>query len=382
MRDSYYFSHDVDAHTDIKIQALLYDYGAEGYGVYWVIIEVMRSSDELRLPMTEGIYKAIAAMAHCSRSFDMAAYIASCIDLGLFSSDGDTFWSDSLIRRTDKVREISRKRSEAVATRRRPARQPAPDSDAESAQQNVSFVEQFAQNGLQNSSFVEQSSADAAQPKDNDVPQKPATRRNSRRSGLQNSTNASQNAPIALQNSTNAPQDSENGLQNSSFVTPKDKKEEVVEEDIIRVRAREGEAGAQLGAAQPRDAQPPVITPEDNTIDLGWARVLSEYETNIGEIHYGGYDVQRLESYVDDLGAEVVCEGIKLTALTADKAPRAYLAATLDKWVKAGVHSMRDLEALGLTEQQRREARQSRASPRVAQIRPNTDPYKDLPVRM
>jgi hypothetical protein len=38
-KDTYYFSHDYNARTDIKIKRLIAKHGYEGYGLYWAIIE-------------------------------------------------------------------------------------------------------------------------------------------------------------------------------------------------------------------------------------------------------------------------------------------------------------------------------------------------------
>ena len=61
-KDSYYFSHDSNAHTDPKIIDLLMDLKAEGYGVYWVILEMLRNENGYKLSNQD--YNAIAYMAH------------------------------------------------------------------------------------------------------------------------------------------------------------------------------------------------------------------------------------------------------------------------------------------------------------------------------
>ncbi len=36
---SYYFSHDGNAHNDVKLQFLIDELGMEGYGIFWYLIE-------------------------------------------------------------------------------------------------------------------------------------------------------------------------------------------------------------------------------------------------------------------------------------------------------------------------------------------------------
>jgi len=38
-KETFYFSHDYTARSDEKIKNLIYDFGYEGYGIYWSLIE-------------------------------------------------------------------------------------------------------------------------------------------------------------------------------------------------------------------------------------------------------------------------------------------------------------------------------------------------------
>lgn len=40
-----YFSHDIGSRGDIKIKRLLHDFGYEGYGIYWAIIECLHENE-------------------------------------------------------------------------------------------------------------------------------------------------------------------------------------------------------------------------------------------------------------------------------------------------------------------------------------------------
>lgn len=45
-KDAYFFSHDCNARNDPKILALRSVYGAEGYGVYFMLVEILREQPE------------------------------------------------------------------------------------------------------------------------------------------------------------------------------------------------------------------------------------------------------------------------------------------------------------------------------------------------
>lgn len=123
-KDAYYFSHDSNARNDPKICAMLSVYSMEGYGWYWVIIEMLREQKSYRLRIS-GKYNsnALAMQMHCSPE-KAAQFIQDCIhefvgekDEGLFQTDGDFIWSNSLLRRMEKKEERSVKAKKAAEAR-------------------------------------------------------------------------------------------------------------------------------------------------------------------------------------------------------------------------------------------------------------------------
>ncbi|MDR9857845.1 DUF4373 domain-containing protein [Paenibacillus sp. VCA1] len=118
MKEAYYFSHDSNARHDPKISAMRGVYGAEGYGWYWMIIEMMRDSDGYKLDMqSKYAFNAFALQlqADCSK---IEEFVADCInEFHLFESDGKFFWSNSLIRRMAQREEVRAKRSAAAKAR-------------------------------------------------------------------------------------------------------------------------------------------------------------------------------------------------------------------------------------------------------------------------
>ena len=104
-----YFNHDCDARNDEKLIALRIRYGAEGYGVYFMLIEMLQAAPSCVL---EKDYKALAFDLRVS-----ARRIKAIVeDFGLFTptDGGKKFYSERLIRHVNEAEENERKRSEAA----------------------------------------------------------------------------------------------------------------------------------------------------------------------------------------------------------------------------------------------------------------------------
>jgi hypothetical protein len=117
-KEAYYFSHDSNARHDPKITAMRSVYGSEGYGWFWIIVELMREADGYKLDM-QGRYtfNAYAMQMHtdCNAA---ERFITDCInEFNLFESDSVYFWSPSLQRRMDMREQTSEKRRDAANKR-------------------------------------------------------------------------------------------------------------------------------------------------------------------------------------------------------------------------------------------------------------------------
>lgn len=110
MKEKYYFPHDYEAANDPKLQALLGEYGAIGYGVYWRIVEMLHSDESHKLPLKKYIYIAIAKQMLASVE-QIEAIIKYAINTcELFVCDDDYFWSNRVNSNFDRRLEISEKR--------------------------------------------------------------------------------------------------------------------------------------------------------------------------------------------------------------------------------------------------------------------------------
>lgn len=111
MKDKY-FSHDANARTDPKIIRMRKKYGMEGYGVYFALLEMMYGEADQALPMTDEQMDAIGYELHSE--MDVSAFVNDCIEIGLFETDGNTFWSASFRRRIAEVAAKAARRTQTA----------------------------------------------------------------------------------------------------------------------------------------------------------------------------------------------------------------------------------------------------------------------------
>lgn len=93
-KDTYYFSHDANAKDDPKCMALIDDLGMEGYGIFWVLIEILRSQPDYKCPLS--VLKSI------SRQYNTTLPKVEVVvkNYGLFSiENNEFFYSESLLNR-------------------------------------------------------------------------------------------------------------------------------------------------------------------------------------------------------------------------------------------------------------------------------------------
>jgi DnaD/phage-associated family protein len=100
MKD-FYFSHDKGAMIDEKILVMRATYGMEGYGCFWAVVEMLSKKDNLQLPLKAETFSALTLL--CQPTLKIEDFINDCIGIGLFESDGDSFWSNSLRRRVNET---------------------------------------------------------------------------------------------------------------------------------------------------------------------------------------------------------------------------------------------------------------------------------------
>ena len=131
-RNVYYFSHDVNASNDPKIIVMKELCGVIAYAWWWILIEQLAVQEDYKLPMDKITFTGLGIAfgmkqneanassneANASKTKQAEAFINLLInECELLETDGEYFWSPSLVRRNllrkNKQVEISRKRSEA-----------------------------------------------------------------------------------------------------------------------------------------------------------------------------------------------------------------------------------------------------------------------------
>lgn len=132
-KDVYYFSHDCNARNDPKILALRSVYGMEGYGIYFALVEIMRESPDYKIHITNYTWNALALQLQCTGEF-LEQFVADCIseftdgEEGLFATDDESFWAESLLRRMSEM-ESKREKCRAAAKSKRTLSEESSDAD-------------------------------------------------------------------------------------------------------------------------------------------------------------------------------------------------------------------------------------------------------------
>lgn len=121
-KDAYYFPHDCNARNDPKILALRSVFGAEGYGVYFMLIEILREQPDYKLQITKYLYHTLAMQMQMQKEQVQEIVEACCNEFSegdspLLVNDGEYLYSSSLLRRMGKVDDISKLRREAARKR-------------------------------------------------------------------------------------------------------------------------------------------------------------------------------------------------------------------------------------------------------------------------
>lgn len=108
-----WFPHDTDAITDQKIAALLQDFKAEGYGIFWHLTELMHAEKTGCLPYSNVTFKAIARNMSSSPEL-IKSIVDNCLnEYELYNREGDYFTSKRVQKNLQARRESTQKRAEA-----------------------------------------------------------------------------------------------------------------------------------------------------------------------------------------------------------------------------------------------------------------------------
>lgn len=101
MKETFYFSHDYHARDDEKIIRLIKKEGYEGYGLYWALVEMLYEQEGYMQLDCDCIAFALRTDS------DRINNIIQNYDL--FKFKDDKFFSDSVIKRLEKRKNIGEK---------------------------------------------------------------------------------------------------------------------------------------------------------------------------------------------------------------------------------------------------------------------------------
>lgn len=107
-KDSFWFRHDSNAKDDPKCILLIEQLGPEGYGIFWILIELLRDQQGYKYP--------IALLPSIARRYNTTLEKVKAVvnGYGLFIVEGDEFFfSASLINRMGALDEVKKVLSES-----------------------------------------------------------------------------------------------------------------------------------------------------------------------------------------------------------------------------------------------------------------------------
>lgn len=109
-KEAYYFSHDLGARNDPKLQTVLMKLGHAGKSVFWDLIEMLyEEGGYLNLKECENYAFALRTDSDCINKL--------INDFDLFKKDKNRFWSPSVLRRLAKRNEKSEKAAKSAKKR-------------------------------------------------------------------------------------------------------------------------------------------------------------------------------------------------------------------------------------------------------------------------
>lgn len=96
MKQNFYFKHDAPSATNPKLAKLLQKEGARGYGVYWLLIELLRLQTDFSLPVTETA-GLVSRLGYTQKT----VVVRVIENYDLFSEENGMFFSVGLIKRME-----------------------------------------------------------------------------------------------------------------------------------------------------------------------------------------------------------------------------------------------------------------------------------------
>lgn len=108
-----YFSHDYGTRHKKKMSALVHEHKMKGYGLFWVIVEMLHEDSTLWLDLDDVTFISIHKQSGEPVTY-IKKFVTDCITrYKVFIQEGERFTTDRVLRNIAKRLEISAKKSEA-----------------------------------------------------------------------------------------------------------------------------------------------------------------------------------------------------------------------------------------------------------------------------
>jgi len=102
MNGSKTFPHDADSLGDTKIVCLIKNYGFEGYGRWWAILETLRNCKHYALNITSHVAEGLSYKLLMSKE-ELKSFLDYLCSVDLLITDGEKYVSPSLLKRMEKL---------------------------------------------------------------------------------------------------------------------------------------------------------------------------------------------------------------------------------------------------------------------------------------
>jgi hypothetical protein len=140
-KDAYYFPHDSNARHDPKVIAMMAVYGAEGYGWYWIVVELLREQKDYKYPLSNKYAYNVIAKEMGVEVDRAIQFIGDCVgEFGLLDSNVEELWSNSLLDRMAPLDARREQARSAAHTRWNGKKKPQPEKKVKPKKVNPAKV--------------------------------------------------------------------------------------------------------------------------------------------------------------------------------------------------------------------------------------------------
>lgn len=113
-KETFYFSHDYNARNDDKILELRANFGAEGYGLFWMIVESMAENENggIKATLLGGL-----SLGYGVAKDTVCKLITHCLETGLFYDNQGVYYSKRLLTHKEYRKSLSESGAAGAAKR-------------------------------------------------------------------------------------------------------------------------------------------------------------------------------------------------------------------------------------------------------------------------